>query len=148
MDTPIERPTPCIPSPCGSNAICRESNGAGSCSCVDNYIGNPYEGCRPECTVNSDCTSDRACIRSKCQNPCPGTCGTNAICQVINHLPVCLCQSGYSGNPFTYCSRIIESRKFFVRIFNFIFNIKLCYNINDFWMNYFSDKSTFYSPSQ
>lgn len=101
---PDVQATPCIPSPCGSNAICREQNGAGACSCLPDYIGNPYEGCRPECIVNSDCTADRTCIRSKCQNPCPGTCGQNAICQVVDHRPSCTCQPGYSGDPFRFCS--------------------------------------------
>lgn len=100
----IENRTPCTPSPCGSNAVCREQNGAGSCTCLPEYIGNPYEGCRPECTVNSDCLSNLACIQSKCQNPCLGTCGPNADCQVINHSPSCNCISGYTGDPFRYCS--------------------------------------------
>ncbi|KAG5895967.1 hypothetical protein JTB14_027967 [Gonioctena quinquepunctata] len=101
---PIERPTPCVPSPCGINANCREQNGAGSCTCLSNYIGNPYEGCRPECSLNSDCPSNKACIANKCKDPCPGTCGLNAECQVVNHLPSCNCITGYSGDPFRYCS--------------------------------------------
>lgn len=109
METmPGTQPTPCVPSPCGANAVCREQNGAGACTCLQDYIGNPYEGCRPECVVNSDCTADRACIRSKCQNPCPGTCGQNAACQVVNHLPSCTCQPGFSGDPFRYCSLLQE----------------------------------------
>lgn len=106
QDVPInpERPTPCVPSPCGANAICKELNGAGSCSCLPEYFGNPYEGCRPECIINSDCSSNKACIRNKCQDPCPGTCGQNANCQVINHLPSCNCIPGYTGDPFRYCN--------------------------------------------
>ena len=108
---PIERPQPCSPSPCGSNAVCREQNGAGSCTCLPEYFGNPYEGCRPECVLNSDCPSNRACIRNKCQDPCPGTCGQNADCQVVNHLPSCTCRSGFTGDPFRYCSPIpVESK--------------------------------------
>lgn len=106
----VERPTPCVPSPCGINAECREKNGAGSCICLPDYIGNPYEGCRPECTLNSDCPSNKACIRNKCQDPCPGMCGQNAECQVINHRPSCNCIVGYSGDPFRYCSLVIESK--------------------------------------
>jgi hypothetical protein len=98
-----ERPTPCMPSPCGSNAVCREQNGAGSCTCLPDYMGNPYEACRPECVLNSDCPSNRACIHNKCQDPCPGTCGTNADCQVVNHLPSCTCRLGYTGDPFRSC---------------------------------------------
>lgn len=102
------RPTPCVPSPCGSNAICREQNGAGSCTCLPDYVGNPYEGCRPECIYNSDCPSNKACISNKCKDPCPGTCGQNANCQTVNHLPTCTCIVGYTGDPFTFCNLIIE----------------------------------------
>lgn len=113
IEEPIpERPTPCIPSPCGANAICREQNGAGACLCIQDYIGNPYEGCRPECTLNSDCPSNRACINNKCKDPCPGACGANAQCQVINHLPSCTCINGYTGDPFRYCNIVVaEERK-------------------------------------
>ncbi|RZC36330.1 hypothetical protein BDFB_000152 [Asbolus verrucosus] len=45
-----------------------------------------------------------ACINSKCADPCPGTCGQNAQCQVINHLPSCTCNPGYTGDPFRYCN--------------------------------------------
>lgn len=99
-----EQATPCIPSPCGSNAVCREQNGAGACQCLPEYFGNPYEGCRPECVLNSDCPSNRACIRNKCQDPCPGTCGQNADCQVINHLPSCNCRIGFTGDPYQFCT--------------------------------------------
>lgn len=108
-----ERPTPCVPTPCGSNAICREHYGAGSCSCLPEYIGNPYEGCRPECVLNSDCSPNKACIRNKCQDPCPGTCGHNANCQVINHLPSCTCLHGYIGDPFKFCTIPQDERKIF-----------------------------------
>lgn len=106
-----EQRTPCIPSPCGANAQCREQNGAGACVCLPDYVGNPYEGCRPECVLNSDCPSDRACIRNKCQDPCPGTCGRNAECQVINHLPSCSCLQGFTGDPFRYCNPSLPKRK-------------------------------------
>lgn len=95
--------TPCNPTPCGSNAVCREQNGAGSCQCLSDYIGNPYDGCRPECVLNSDCPSNRACVQSKCKDPCPGRCGQNAECQVIAHLPTCNCHSGFNGDPYSIC---------------------------------------------
>ena len=110
--------TPCSPSPCGSNAICRELNGVGACTCAPEYVGNPYEGCRPECVLSSDCPSHLDCIRSKCQDPCPGTCGQNADCQVINHLPTCTCLSMYTGDPFRHCSPVplgnASTREFYV----------------------------------
>lgn len=111
QDISREPISPCMPSPCGANAICREQNGAGSCICMDDHFGNPYEGCRPECVVNSDCPSNRACVRNKCQDPCPGTCGQNAQCQVVNHLPSCTCNDGYQGDPFRFCAIQQRERK-------------------------------------
>lgn len=94
---------PCNPSPCGANAVCKELNGAGSCSCLPEYFGDPYSGCRPECVTNNDCPSDRACLNNKCKDPCPGVCGQNAQCQVTKHTPSCTCLEGYTGNPFSAC---------------------------------------------
>lgn len=102
--------TPCQPNPCGSNAVCRQVNNAGSCQCLPEYFGNPYEGCRPECVSNSDCPSNRACVNQKCRDPCPGTCGLNALCSVVNHLPTCQCMSEYVGDPYQYC-QLPEKRK-------------------------------------
>lgn len=99
--------TPCSPSPCGANAVCKESNGAGSCTCLPDYVGNPYDGCRPECTKGSDCLANLACIRNKCKDPCPGICGPNAICQVVDHIPSCSCLPKYTGDPFSYCRESI-----------------------------------------
>lgn len=103
---PPEPSTPCIPSPCGPNAVCREQNGAGSCTCLPEYFGDPYQECRPECLVNSDCPSNKACVNNKCRDPCPGTCGINADCRVISHVPSCTCLPSYTGNPFVSCSPI------------------------------------------
>lgn len=93
---------PCYPSPCGPYSQCRDSNGSPSCSCVANYIGSP-PNCRPECISHSECSSNRACINEKCRDPCPGSCGNNARCEVINHIPICTCSDEYTGDPFTSC---------------------------------------------
>lgn len=100
----VEEPirNPCVPSPCGPNSECRDIGGAPSCSCLPNYIGSP-PNCRPECTINSECPSNLACIREKCRDPCPGSCGVGAHCSVINHTPICTCPEGYTGDPFSYC---------------------------------------------
>ena len=84
-----QRPDPCNPSPCGSNAECTDQNGAASCRCIQDYFGDPYVACRPECTINADCPSNKACSRLHCVDLCPGLCGTNAECRVINHIPTC-----------------------------------------------------------
>lgn len=111
IETMIEVKRPCQPPPCGANAICRENNGAGSCACLPDYVGDPYQGCRPECNQNSDCSLTQACISLKCGDPCPGTCGPNAQCQPVNHVPICTCSPGYTGDPFRYCVLQPTTRK-------------------------------------
>jgi hypothetical protein len=96
---------PCNPTPCGANAECRELNGAGSCTCLPEYHGDPYTGCRPECVQNSDCDRTKACVNNKCKDPCPGVCGINAECRVQNHGPICLCLIGYEGDPTRVCTQ-------------------------------------------
>lgn len=102
---------PCYPSPCGSNARCRVENNYAICECIPDYHGNPYLSCRPECVGNPDCPMNRACIRQKCQDPCPGTCGVEAECQVINHIPICTCPQGTTGDAFRQCSPVVEVSK-------------------------------------
>lgn len=111
---------PCSPSPCGSNAICKKRNGAGSCICMQNYYGDPYIGCRPECIQNTDCPTDKACFNTKCENPCVGTCSINAECRVINHVPVCSCVAGYMGDPLVNCYRKPEISKRSESILNYV----------------------------
>lgn len=94
---------PCDLSPCGPNSVCREVNNQAVCACIETFIGNP-PNCRPECIQSTDCTPSRACINGKCQDPCPGSCGTNALCNVIKHNPICSCPDRYHGSPFTHCS--------------------------------------------
>lgn len=95
---------PCEPSPCGPNAVCQQRDNVGACICIDDYHGNPYEGCQPECILSSDCPTNKACVRNKCEDPCPGICGVRAQCSVINHIPTCTCQPGYVGDPFAICN--------------------------------------------
>ena len=112
LPVPTEVINPCFPSPCGSNAICNERQRAASCQCIPDYFGDPYVACRPECVVNSDCPSSKACQQLHCIDPCPGTCGVNANCRVQNHIPTCTCNEGYIGDPFTAC-RLKPIRKYF-----------------------------------
>lgn len=105
------KPDPCYPSPCGNNARCRVDNEHAICECVRDYHGNPYEGCRPECTGNSDCPMSKACIRNKCQDPCPGVCGVEALCTVSNHIPICSCPQGTTGDAFRQCVIVVERQE-------------------------------------
>lgn len=109
ITAPVEPPTPsrpCNPSPCGTNAYCRERHNTAYCECLPDFRGNPYEGCQPECLVNTDCPKSQACIRTKCQDPCPGTCGVGAICTVSNHIPICSCPLPTIGDAFTICHAV------------------------------------------
>lgn len=93
---------PCNPSPCGPNSQCRQNNMQAVCSCVSGYIGAPPT-CRPECVLSSDCPLNEACTNQRCRDPCPGSCGINAVCAVVNHNPVCSCRDRMTGDPFTTC---------------------------------------------
>lgn len=99
---------PCNPSPCGENAICKEKNGVGSCTCMQAYFGDPHVNCRPECITSSDCDTSKSCVHKKCVNPCIGLCGMNSQCIVNYHTPHCSCIAGYTGNAFRHCSEISE----------------------------------------
>ena len=87
---------------CGTNTNCNN----GICTCIAEYHGNPHQGCRPECVLNNDCVHTKACIRQKCSDPCPGTCGQNSLCSVINHIPMCSCPNSFTGNAFISCTEI------------------------------------------
>lgn len=95
---------PCQPSPCGANALCTPSSDGkqAQCKCLENYIGTPPY-CRPECLTSAECPNQMACIQQKCRDPCPGVCGQAATCQVVSHVPSCLCIADYIGDPFTRC---------------------------------------------
>lgn len=101
--TIVEPLNPCLPSPCGLNAECRNIGGIPSCSCLIGFFGSP-PNCKPECVLNTECSNDKACINMKCQNPCLGSCGLSAVCDVVNHVPMCSCPDGYEGDPFVSCS--------------------------------------------
>lgn len=122
-----EIPTPCVPSPCGANAVCKERNGAGSCSCLPEYYGDPYNYCKPECIANTDCDRSRACFNQKCVDPCPGVCGNNAECHVVNHSPSCTCFPGYTGNPLSGCREPPKRKVLIDCLLNFHLNYKLSF---------------------
>lgn len=100
IEKPQPKPyNPCDPSPCGGNAICDNA----ICTCVSGYFGDPYIGCRPECTMNTECSPSKACLNNKCVDPCANICGPQATCVVSNHIPSCACPQGYIGDPFVSC---------------------------------------------
>ena len=105
VETSRPAPTnPCQPSPCGPNSQCQVRGESPACSCLPSYIGAP-PNCRPECVISPECSSNKACVNQKCRDPCAGACGSNAQCRVVNHTPMCTCDVGYTGDPFSYCVR-------------------------------------------
>lgn len=107
---PLPPVNPCVPSPCGPNAICQvHGDNIPTCSCLPNYIGRAPH-CRPECTISTECEGHLACQNHLCVDPCPGSCGLYANCLVVHHTPVCNCDHGYTGDPFSVCSPIIERK--------------------------------------
>jgi len=82
--------------------VSRVFNNNAVCSCIEDFIGTP-PNCRPECSHNSDCLPRLACQNQHCMDPCPGTCGFNALCHVVNHAPICSCPPRHNGNPFLGC---------------------------------------------
>lgn len=102
----------CQRNPCGVNAMCQETvGGRPVCSCPPGYSGNPISVCRrAECLDHGECRGDMACRNGACVNPCAGTCGSGAHCEVRNHVPVCSCPLGFKGDPFSYCRRADPSK--------------------------------------
>ena len=93
----------CQASSCGPGATSTPTAGSCLCSCAPGLQGDPRQGCRPECVLNSDCLASQACSGGSCVSPCPGTCGRAAECSVINHIPTCVCPPGTRGNAFEEC---------------------------------------------
>lgn len=60
---------------------------------------------RLECSDSSDCTNDKACIDFHCIDPCtlPNVCGPQSDCIAANHVGVCSCQPGTTGDPVLGC---------------------------------------------
>lgn len=54
------------------------------------------------CNKDAECPDSMRCVGRTCLNLCPSACGTNSVCRMFNHLPVCSCPPGYSGNPYAW----------------------------------------------
>lgn len=67
------------------------------------FLGRPELGCTPECITSLDCSYEHACVNQRCIDPCVGSCGLGAQCQVSNHNPICSCPKGMVGDPFRIC---------------------------------------------
>lgn len=123
------------------------------CSCLPGMFGAP-PNCRPECVIHQDCPSNRACIKNRCEDPCIGSCGFNAICTATNHRPVCLCIEGYEGDPYAGCT--MRQSKYILNfpmddvyiktIFTLLYYIFNIIYINLVFYSYCMKKISSYSP--
>lgn len=79
---------------------------------LQNYKGNPFEICLPECTSHGECPGHKpACYYNKCTNPCENACGVGANCELRGLTPVCSCPRDMTGDPFVQC-RPFEKRMY------------------------------------
>ncbi|KPJ11537.1 hypothetical protein RR48_08279 [Papilio machaon] len=94
----------CGPHTCGVGAHCTHGSVRPVCACLPGHSGDPLSQCiKIECVSNDECRGHQSCVNQHCVNPCEGACGVNANCDVRQHVPVCSCPAGYTGNPFTAC---------------------------------------------
>lgn len=61
------------------------------------------------CTLDTDCRPSQACLGGQCKDPCTvkDSCGSNAICEVINHQVICSCTECYKKDIGSGC--VIDS---------------------------------------
>ena len=127
LESPTQAPpsgNPCVPSPCGPNSQCRAIGNTPACSCLPNYVGRA-PNCRPECTISAECPGNLACQNERCRDPCPGSCGSHTTCVVVKHAPMCYCEQGYTGDPFTGCSQIQQSKHL-----TYLYDLRSCVAIS------------------
>lgn len=100
-------------NPCARSAECLAQSHKAICSCPIGMVGDPFQNCyrepvvTVECTVDTECPNDRACINQKCQDPCAegNPCAGNAECRTLYHRPLCMCPTGWGGDPQLQCFR-------------------------------------------
>lgn len=100
----------CNPSPCGPNAVSKQSKEEGFCVRLQGYFDDPYRNCLPECIFSTHWPRDKAYVNNQCRNLCRVTCGISADCQVVNHSLCCSCLPSYSENPFISCHVVQPSK--------------------------------------
>lgn len=110
----------CDADTCAVNALCSASHHQPTCTCLPGYQGNAYVQCvesrtptvTAECTQDSQCPSQTACVNTKCVNPCRlgQICSPDQECRVSDSLPLrtvmCLCPPDTIATQDGLCRRI------------------------------------------
>lgn len=97
---------PCEDNVCGENAVCTTVDHTITCDCAPHSRGDPFTKCtKMECEDKNECSRSKTCVDFKCVDPCTvgNVCGTNAECSTVNHVGVCSCPTGTTGNPQLGC---------------------------------------------
>ena len=101
---------PCKTTSCAKGAFCRVTDHRPTCFCPEGYTGTPEVACfRTECDTNNECPLGHLCQGGACQDRC-SECGQGALCHAENDLIICVCPSGFTGNPRLGCD---PSKTFF-----------------------------------
>lgn len=61
-----------------------------------------------QCRLDDDCSIDQACVNGICDDPCAGSCAENSSCTPLYHGAYCICNDGYTGDPFEKCYVILD----------------------------------------
>ncbi|KAK0158057.1 hypothetical protein PV327_011190 [Microctonus hyperodae] len=56
-----------------------------------------------KCKSNEECSKIQQCQNGICVDPCPGSCGIDALCYTVNHTHSCECPRCYNGDPEKKC---------------------------------------------
>ncbi len=108
----------CRDNPCAPGAQCVNENGGFKCRCPTGQLGDPYQtGCQPsqtearspECSSDSQCDGQLACIQGSCVNPCQALpCGPNAYCEPEDHAAWCRCLPSFKESSTGACVSLCE----------------------------------------
>ena len=106
---------------CGNNAVCIGKRHQATCNCRDGTVGNPNVQCDvqkvappPECTTDSQCPSQLACINQHCENPCLRSqiCSRDQTCSVEDSIPlrtlICKCPIDMVTDTNGNCKHIVR----------------------------------------
>jgi len=88
----------CASNPCSANATCTNIVGSYTCTCIVGYTGSNCDVCD---TANGYTWNGSACTL----DPCFGEdCNGHGTCSVVAGLPVCACETGYTGTDCGDCA--------------------------------------------
>lgn len=66
----------------------------------------------PGCASDLACPENKVCYNRECKDPCDlaNPCAARAKCLTQAHRPICTCDPGYTGNPYSLCSLDVISK--------------------------------------